>query len=195
MVDYYALDLLWKPIGRVVRFILVIYPDRGKCVFVSTDLNLKPAIAIEMYAMRFKIEVSFKQAMRTIGTFAYHFWLKSMPRIKRRSGNQYLHRQPAEYRQMVRKKLESYHKHVMIGLVAQGCMQYLSTYFPTEVYSFAPWLRTMTASGHPSEETVAAALRAALPEFLARTLQVHPLKKIWLLFHRDNKVGAMKLAA
>jgi len=194
-VDYYAIDLLWKPIGRVVRFILVVYPDRGKCIFVSTDLNLEPAIAIEMYAMRFKIEVSFKQAMRTIGTFAYHFWLKSMPRIKRRSGNQYLHRQPAEYRQMVHKKVESYHKHVMVGLVAQGCMQYLSTYFPTEVYAFAPWLRTMMASGHPSEETVAAALRTALPEFLARTTHAHPLKKIALQFHRDKKVATMTLAA
>jgi len=99
-VDYCAIDLLWKPVGRVVRFILVVYPNRGKCIFVSTDLDLDPVIAIEMYAMRFKIEVSFKQAMRTIGTFAYHFWLKSMPRIKRRSGNQYLHRQPAAYRQL-----------------------------------------------------------------------------------------------
>lgn len=194
-IEYYAIDLLWRPIGRVVRFILVAYPDRGKCVFVATDLNLKPVMAIEMYAMRFKIEVSFKQAMRTIGTFAYHFWLKSMPRIKRRSGNQYLHRQPAEYRQLVRKKLESYHKHVMLGLIAQGCMQYLSTYFPTEVYAFAPWLRTKTISGHPSEETVAAALRAALPEFLARTPGAHPLKKIALHFHRDREVGTVKLAA
>jgi hypothetical protein len=194
-IEYYAIDLLWKPIGRVVRFILVVYPDRGKCIFVSTDLNLKPVMAIEMYAMRFKIEVSFKQAMRTIGTFAYHFWLKSMPRIKRRSGNQYLHRQSAEYRQLVHKKLESYHKHVMLGLIAQGCMQYLSTYFPTEVYAFAPWLRTKTISGHPSEETVAAALRAALPEFLARIPDAHPLKKIALHLHRDKKVGTVKLAA
>jgi hypothetical protein len=194
-VDYYAIDLLWKPIGRLVRFILVVYPSRGRCIFVSTDLDLDPVTAIEMYAMRFKIEVSFKQAMRTIGTFAYHFWLKSMPRIKRRSGNQYLHRQSAVYRELVHRKLESYHKHVMVGLIAQGCMQYLSTYFPSEVYAFAPWLRTMTASGHPSEETVAAALRAALPEFLARTPLAHPLKKIACQSEPGKTVGPSKLAA
>ncbi len=194
-VHYYTTNLLWKPIARIVKFILVVYPDRGKCIFVTTDLDLDPLTAIAMYAMRFKIEVSFKQAIHTIGTFAYHFWLKSMPRIKRRSGNQYLHRKPADYRQQVQKKLESYHKHVAVGLVAQGCMQYLSTYFPTQVYAFAPWLRTKTASGHPSEETVAAALRAALPEFLARTAYSHPLKKISLEFHRDAMIDAPAKAA
>jgi len=194
-VDYYALDLLWKPVGRVVRFILVTYPNRGRCTFVSTDLKLDPVMAIEMYAMRFKIEVSFKQAIRTLGAFAYHFWLKSMPRIKRHSGNQYLHRQTAEYRQLVDKKLESYHKHVMLALVAQGFMQYLSTYFSAEVYAFAPWLRTMTASGHPSEETVAAALRTALPDFIARTPNAHPLKKFLLSIRYGKGCGAEKLAA
>jgi hypothetical protein len=186
-IEHYALDLLWKPIARVVRFILVVYPGRGKCIFVSTDLDLDPLEAIAMYAMRFKIEVSFKQAVRTIGAFAYHFWLQSMPRIKRRSGNQYLHRQSADYRELVEKKLEAYHKHVLVGLLAQGCMQYLSTYFPTEVYAYAPWLRTKTMSGHPSEETVAAALRAGLSEFLARITDIHPLKKILAPFQGGNR--------
>lgn len=46
-----------------------------------------------------------------------------------------------------------------------------------------------TASGHPSEETVSKALRAALPEFLASTTTNHPLKKILVIARHDNGIG------
>lgn len=71
-------------------------------------------------------------------------------------------------------------------VIGYGCMQYLSTYFPLEVYAHAPWLRTKTLSGHPSEETVAAALRSSLSEFLVRSAKAHPLRKILLPFQRRS---------
>ena len=75
-------------------------------------------------------------------------------------------------------EVESYNRFVAIGLAAQGFMQYLSSYFPGEVYALSPWLRTQTKSGHPSEQTVLNALKAALPEFLASTPDTSALKKI-----------------
>ena len=33
---------------------------------------------IRLYGVRFKIEVAFKQAVHTVGTFAYHFWMAAM---------------------------------------------------------------------------------------------------------------------
>jgi hypothetical protein len=177
-VDYCFLDLLWRPIGRMVRFVLVRYPNRGKCIFISTDLCLDSLQVIEMYTRRFKIETSFKQSVHTIGAFDYHFWLESMERITRGSGTQHLHRASEEERTAVKEKMEAYHRFVAVGLVAQGFMQYLSTYFPLDVYSLSPWLRTNTRSGHPSEATVAQALRPALFEFLASTDDTHALKKI-----------------
>ncbi len=177
-VEYCSMDLLWKPVGRVVRFVLVRYPNKGQCIFMTTDLTLDPLAVIEMYVKRFKIEISFKQSVHTIGSFGYHFWLQDMQRIKRGSGNQYLHRKSKDYREAVMAKVESYNRFVAIGLAAQGFMQYLSTYFPAEVYAFSPWLRTQTKSGHPSEETVLNALMAALPAFLASTPDTSALKKI-----------------
>lgn len=195
VVEYCSMDLLWKPVGRVVRFVLVVYPNKGRCILMTTDLELDPRQVIELYAKRFKIETSFKQSVHTIGTFGYHFWSKSMDRIKRRSGNQYLHRKTQDYREAVKEKIESYHKFVAIGIVAQGFMQYLATYFPTEVYSLAQWLRTNTKSGHPSEATVSQALRAALPEFLASTTGTSALRKILTELQRGNRPFTTSKAA
>jgi hypothetical protein len=63
IVKYCSLDLLWKSVGRVVRFVLVQYPNKGRCIFMTTDLNLEPLTVIEMYTKRFKIETSFKQSV------------------------------------------------------------------------------------------------------------------------------------
>jgi hypothetical protein len=42
---------------------------------------------IRRYGLRFKIEHSFKQAVRLIGSFAYRFWMQDMKPLRRRSGN------------------------------------------------------------------------------------------------------------
>jgi len=102
---YRVLDLLWRPVGRLVRFVLVIHPTRGRKILLSTDLSLRGLEIIELYGVRFKIEVSFKQAIYTLGTYAYHFWMMAMTPRSRRSGNQYLHRKSAVYREQVRRKI------------------------------------------------------------------------------------------
>ena len=49
-----------------MRFILVIYPTRGKSIFITTDLTLDAVVVLEAYGYRQKIEVSFKQALHVI---------------------------------------------------------------------------------------------------------------------------------
>lgn len=92
IILYRTLDLVWKPVGILIRFVLVIHPQRGKIILMSTDLNLNGIEIIRLYGLRFKIEISFKQALRVLGTYAYHFWMKNMTPLKRFGGDQYLHK-------------------------------------------------------------------------------------------------------
>jgi hypothetical protein len=164
---YYTIDLIWKPVGHLVRFVLVKHPTRGKCILVSTDMNLYALDIIHAYGLRFKIELSFKQALHTLGTWSYHFWMKSMVPIRRGSGNQYLHRTTQQYRSKVDQKIHAYHVHVQAGLIAQGLMQYLAIHFTKEVWaSFGSWLRTIRADVLPSEQVVAKALRNQFSGFI-----------------------------
>ena len=68
-LSYRVMDLLWRPIGLLVRFVLVIHPTRGRKIILSTDLSLSALQIIEIFGVRFKIEVSFKHAIYTIGTY------------------------------------------------------------------------------------------------------------------------------
>lgn len=175
---YRVLDLLWRPIGLLVRFVLVIHPPRGRKILLSTDRSLDALQIIKIFGIRFKIEVSFKQAIYTIGTYAYHFWMSAMTPRPRRSGNQHLHHKSPSYRDQVRRKIGAYHMHIQLGCIAQGILQALAILCTASVWKhFGSWLRTVRPGILPSELVVALALRHGLPLFLADSPQNHPLAK------------------
>lgn len=180
-IFYRSVDLIWKPLGRVVKFIVVVHPSRGRCLLLCTDLTATAIDIIRLYGIRFKIEVSFKNALRVVGAYAYHFWMNSMTPIKRGSGNQYLHRETEKYRQAIRCKIAAYHRYIQVALIAQGMLQYLSATFPQLVWkSFGSWLRTIRPGIPPSEMVTAQALRNCFPEFLTSTAESSPLTKFIL---------------
>ncbi len=163
-----CLDLLWRPVGIMVRFVAVSHPTRGKQILMCTDLTLAATEIIRLYSYRFKIELTFKHSLHVVGAFLYHFWLGCMTPLKRKSGNQYLHRKTDEYRDAVRRKMHAYHAYIQLGLIAQGIMQVIATTIPLKVWrSFGSWLRTTRSDLCPSEFVVSIALRNTLPEFLA----------------------------
>jgi hypothetical protein len=94
VIHYKVRDLLWRPAGRLVRFVAVIHPTRGSCLLMCTDTSLAAIEIIRLYGLRFKIEHTFKQAVRLIGAFSYHFWMSDMKPTRRRSGNQHLTTHP-----------------------------------------------------------------------------------------------------
>lgn len=167
MLRYRVCDLLWRPAGELVRFVAVIHPTRGPLLLMCTDLSLGAIDVIRLYGLRFKIEHCFKQAIRLIGSFAYHFWMQGMVPLRHRNGNQYLHRQSDRYRGQVKRKVGAYHVFIQAGVVAQGLLQYLAVVAPKLVWdSFGSWLRTIRPGIPPSEMVVAQALRQTFPDFL-----------------------------
>jgi hypothetical protein len=191
-----SVDLLWRPVAVLVRFVAVEHPTRGKCLLMSTDLGLAPADIMCLYGYRFKIEVAFKHSLHVIGAFLYHFWMTSMEPAGRKSGNQHLHRKSAKYRDAVRRKMAAYHRFMQIGLIAQGIMLALATTSHKLVWRhFGSWLRTRRPGVCPSERVVATALRNSLPDFLADD-SCAPDLTIFLRERMDwSQVNARNLAA
>jgi hypothetical protein len=133
---------------------------------------------LRLYGWRFKIEVSFKQAIHTVGAYAYHFWMRDMTPIRRGSGKQHVHRKSASYRQHLRRKLAAYERHIQLGLIAQGLMQCLALNFRRLTwFNFHTYIRTAAPQKPPSEWVVAQALRHTWPQFLQVGPQSLNLKK------------------
>ena len=149
-----------------------------------------------LYGLRFKIELSFKQAVHQIGTFAYHFWMFDMKPRRRNDGNQHLHRASPKYRDDVKRKLHAYHVFIQTGLICQGLLQYLSVAHPRLVWaSFGSWLRTVRPGIPPSELVVATALRQRLPEFLSNAIKSSIFAKFVTDRQDVSKMHAFRVAA
>ena len=193
---YAVHDLLWRPVGRLVRFVIVIHPHRGRFILMSTALALDAIDIIRLYGLRFKIELAFKQAVHVFGAFDYHFWMKLMKPLKRRNGNQYLHKESATYREAVRRKLHAYHVFVQAGCIAQGLAHYLAACHQQLVWrSFGSWLRTIRPGLAPSERVVTMALRQSLPEFLLDSSQAHILAKFIVGKQDPDRSAVLRAAA
>ncbi len=168
-IRYRVLDLLWRPVGKTVRFVLIDHPHRGRLILLSTDLTRSAQDIVLLYSLRFKIEVSFKHAIHSIGTFGYHFWMADMKPLRRKGGNQYLHRETKDYRTKVHRKMRAYHLFVQCGTIAQGMLNYLAMTQKERVWRcFGSWIRTIRPDVLPSEAVVSDALKNTLPEFLHR---------------------------
>ena len=193
-IRYHSEDLLWRPVGRLVRFVWIDHPQRGRLILMTTDLTLDPLQVLALYSYRFRIEVSFKQALHTLGTYAYHFWMMDMIPRRRGAGNQYLHRTSDDYRRLVRRKIDAYHRAIQLGCIAQGLLQHLALHRRREVWThFRSWMRTMNPGAPPSEAVVAEALRGSLQDFLLRAPNTHALKK-FILENADQERCAALLS-
>ncbi len=184
IIQYRVRDLLWRPAGRLVRFVAVIHPARGACLLMCTDTSLDAIDIIRLYGLRFKIEHTFKQAVRQIGSFTYHFWMFNMKPLRRNNGNQHLHRTSLDYRNDVKRKLHAYHVFVQAGIICQGLLQYLAVAYPQLVWnSFGSW-----AANHSPRRPALRARRRhrATPEPPRISLEYTPKLHLREIRHRTT---------
>ena len=78
-----SLDLLWKPTGSLILFVLAV-TSRGPIVLMCSDLNQNPITAIELYCARVRIETMFDMLKNLMGVFRYRFWTKRLARHSRK---------------------------------------------------------------------------------------------------------------
>jgi hypothetical protein len=193
---YCVRDLVWRPVGELVRFVAVVHPTRGKILLMSTDLTLDALDIISLYSFRFKIEHMFRQAVRQVGSLGYHFWMMDMTPLRHRNGDQYLHRKSERYRKQVRDKIHAYHTFIQTGIIAHGLLQYLSAEFPKSVWcSFGSWLRTIRPGIPPSELVVGKAMHDTLPDFLMSCAKRNSLAKFMVSRQDKHNLRILRLAS
>ncbi len=153
-ISYCCLDLLWKPIGGLLRFVLVQHGDQ-RFLLMSSDLTLSPLTIIEIYSLRTKIEVMFDVLKNVLGGLAYHFWTRVQPKLSRKKGwTPNLSGLSAAARQQILATLTATERFVNLALMAVGILQYLSLTLPSQIWQgYSGWLRTYS-SELPSERVV-----------------------------------------
>ena len=160
-IRYLILDLLWKPVKGMLRFVLV-ETSRGRIVLMTSDLNLNPVTAIQMYCRRVTIETMFNTLKNTLGAMAYHFRSQYLRPASRRPKKKKDQKQNSLNPTQTQNTLAATEKFVNVQLLVLGMLQLIAKQFPAEVKTKANcWLRTVSANT-PSEFVTRTALANVL---------------------------------
>ena len=172
-IRFLVLDLLWKPVKGMLRFILV-ETSRGRIILITSDFNLDAVIAIQLYCRRVTIETMFDTLKNTLGAMAYHFWSQYLSRASRKPKKQKDQKQKSSNPTQTKNTLAAIEKFVNVQLLILGMLQLIAKQFPAEVKSKANcWLRTVS-SKTPSEFVT----RTALANMLKNNL--YGFAKDWI---------------
>jgi hypothetical protein len=149
-----CVDLLWKPTGELIRFVLA-QTSRGKLVLMCSDLNQDPVGAVELYCLRPRVEVMFDMLKNVLCVFSYRFWSQKMPRHSRKPiKNSELKSVPNDYLNTVKQCWNGIERFVMLGCIALGILQLIGIKYSQTVWDqFEGFLRTRSRT-IPSERTV-----------------------------------------
>ena len=156
-IGYLTLDLLWKPVKGMLRFILV-ETSRGRLVLMTSDLNLDPIAAVHLYCRRVTIETMFDTLKNTLGAMGYHFWSQYLSEASRRPTKNKDQDQSSSNPTQTGNTLAAIEKFVNVQLLVLGMLQLIAKKFSAQVKAKARcWLRTVTTNT-PSEFVTRTAL-------------------------------------
>ena len=158
-LKYLCLDLIWKAVKKLVRFVLV-ETDGRQCILMSSNLTFDPKDIITIYALRFKIEPSFNEQKNDVGSFDYHFWSASLP--KRKKWNCSVDSLAVNATAAAR-AAQSF---VCLSTIATGILSLIAFSHSSEIWSsYSGWVKTIRSSV-PSIAIVKSAFASSFHDFL-----------------------------
>jgi hypothetical protein len=164
-VQYLCLDLIWMPVKRLVRFVLV-KTDKGNCILMSSDLNLEAKDIITIYALRFKIETSFDEQKNDMGCFAYHFWTTALPKRKKWKPIE-VPSDERSHKRIIQTK-QAMETFVCLNTIATGILTIMAFSHNREIWQYYPgWIKTLR-SVIPTVSTSKLSLSHVFHAFLPR---------------------------
>jgi hypothetical protein len=186
-VSYLALNLMWKPIKGPVRFIFAI-TSRGPIVLMASDLTMEPLMAISLYCARVRVETMFWMLKGALGTFAYRFWSRYVPRHSRKpKKNADLKRPQVQHVPTIQQTWLACERFVMLGSIALGILQLIALKFRGPIWdSFTCYLRTRSRA-LPSERTVKDVLAQELLRDFHHVKPSAMMQEIHNLGHRSGR--------
>jgi len=183
-VKYLCLDLIWRPVKKLVRFVLV-ESDSGRCILMSSNLTFSPEDIITVYALRFKIEPSFAEQKNDVGCFDYHFWTSALPKRKKWGKSH----APANVN--VDAALRASQSFVCLSTIATGLLSLIAFSHNAEIWQhYSGWIKTVRSSV-PSIAIVKSSLSACFHDFLPALSHfkafafIIPLLRNSLFLYRD----------
>ena len=152
-VSFLCLDLIWKPVGEKIRFVLVV-DGSERFILMCSDLTLSALDIVQAYSFRFKIEVSFKVLKHLMGAFYYRFWTSAWPRIGKRTVSDLSEITDSRRKRLIQQATDAIEAFANFGCIATGILQIIALNFHETIWrKYAGWLRTITSTV-PSEEVV-----------------------------------------
>jgi hypothetical protein len=141
-VCYLTLDLLWRPLGKKLRFFLI-ESSRGRIILMTSDFTLKPLIALDLYCRRTTIECLFNSLKNILGGMRYHFWSRYLKPTSRRPIKMNAPKRVSSMPVKTRNTFAAIEKFLLIQLIVLGTFQLLSRRFGLKIAAKSRcWLRT-----------------------------------------------------
>ena len=168
LVSIMAINLIWKPTGRMIRFVLA-HTSRGRIVLMCSDLTQNPVIALELYCARTRVEIMFDMLKNLIGAFKYRFWSKRMPPHSRKpKKNESLIEPRTQDLHTIAVCWEACERFMMLGAISLGLLEMIALKYTNSIWRcYDGYLRTRSRD-IPSERTV--------KHVIARLISVCPKK-------------------
>jgi hypothetical protein len=153
IVSVLCLDLIWKPVGEKIRFVLVV-DGSERFVLMCSDVTLSALDIVQAYSFRFKVEVSFKVLKHLMGAFYYRFWTSAWPRIGKQTVSDLSKITDSRRKRLIQQTADAIEAFANFGCIATGILQIIALNFHETIWrKYAGWLRTITSTV-PSEEVV-----------------------------------------